>query len=103
MQNVLEVGSAQGALHSKAPSGSVHPPQNLNPESSSLTFEETIMSKDSRLTYSMPGRPFDDEENAGYAMFNDSLGTVHIADSTGLDEEMETGDAKTYNFPTHED
>jgi hypothetical protein len=44
-----------------------------------------------------------DEESAGYAMFNDSFGSVHVADSTGLDEDMETGDAKTWNFPTSED
>jgi hypothetical protein len=51
----------------------------------------------------MPGRSFDEEENADYAMTNDSFGSVHIADSTGLDEDMETGDAKVSNFPTHED
>jgi hypothetical protein len=61
------------------------------------------MSADSRLYYSMPGGSFDDEESADYAMVNDSFGTVHIADSTGLDEDLETGDAKTWNFPTHED
>ena len=60
------------------------------------------MSADSRLSYSMPGGSFD-EESADYGMFNDSFGSVHIADSTGCDEEMETGDAKMYNFPTHED
>ena len=60
------------------------------------------MSADSRLYYSAPGGSFD-EESADYAMINDSFGTVQIADSTGLDEDMETGDAKTYNFPTHED
>ncbi|HZP06650.1 MAG TPA: hypothetical protein VFB43_17255 [Terracidiphilus sp.] len=55
------------------------------------------------LSYAMPGRSFDDEESADYAMVNDSFGSVHIADSTGLDEDMETGDAKVWNFPTHED
>ncbi len=34
---------------------------------------------------------------------NDSLGTVNEADSTGIDEEKETGDAKKNNFPTRED
>ena len=34
---------------------------------------------------------------------NDSLGTVRPADSTGIDEEKETGDAKDRNFPTRED
>lgn len=61
------------------------------------------MSTESRLSYAMPGRSFDDEESADYAMVNDSFGCVHIADSTGLDEEMETGDAKVWNFPTLED
>jgi len=34
---------------------------------------------------------------------NDSFGTVDIADSTGLDEEKETGDAKELNKDTRED
>ena len=34
---------------------------------------------------------------------NDSLGTVDQADSTGTDEEKETGDAKKNNRPTRED
>ena len=34
---------------------------------------------------------------------NDSLGTVNIADSTGLDESKETGDAKRLNKDTRED
>ncbi|HVN92616.1 MAG TPA: hypothetical protein VMT38_02920 [Terracidiphilus sp.] len=37
------------------------------------------------------------------AVVNDSLGTVDPADSTGLDEEKETGDAKRNNKPTRED
>jgi hypothetical protein len=77
--------------------------QNLNPRLSSSYSKETPMSTNSRLTYSMPGRSLDDEENLGYGMINDSFGSVHLADSTGLDEEMETGDAKTGNFPTRED
>lgn len=36
-------------------------------------------------------------------IFNDALGTIDPADSTGMDEEMETGDAKILNFPTRED
>jgi hypothetical protein len=43
-----------------------------------------------------PGR--DEEE-----VVNDSLGTVDSADSTGTDEDKETGDAKANNFDTHED
>ena len=34
---------------------------------------------------------------------NDSLGTVSIADSTGVDETKETGDAKRLNKNTRED
>lgn len=34
---------------------------------------------------------------------NDSLGTVDEADSTGTDEEKETGEAKKNNRPTRED
>ena len=40
----------------------------------------------------------DDDE-----VVNDSLGTVDPADSTGLDEEKETGDAKALNMDTNED
>jgi hypothetical protein len=41
----------------------------------------------------------DDED----VIVNDSLGTVSQADSTGTDDEEETGDAKKNNFPTKED
>ena len=34
---------------------------------------------------------------------NDSLGTIDWADSNGLDEDKETGDAKAGNWPTRED
>ncbi len=46
---------------------------------------------------------FEDPEVAEEEMVNDSLGTVDIADSTGSDEEKETGDAKVGNKDTHED
>jgi hypothetical protein len=36
-------------------------------------------------------------------LVNDSLGSIHFADSSGTDEELETGDAKAWNFPTRED
>ncbi|HEY1649794.1 MAG TPA: hypothetical protein VGF96_17555 [Terracidiphilus sp.] len=61
------------------------------------------MSAECRLSYTMLGGSFTEDEIADYAMTNDSFGSVHIADSTGLDEDMETGDAKTYNLPTLED
>ena len=43
--------------------------------------------------------PDDDEDE----IVNDSLGEVTPADSTGVDEEKETGEAKKENFPTRED
>jgi len=44
-------------------------------------------------------------ETAAYedVLVNDSMGSIHLADSSGMDEELETGDAKTWNFPTRED
>ena len=36
-------------------------------------------------------------------LYNDALGSIHLADSTGMDEDLETGDAKTWNFQTYED
>jgi hypothetical protein len=36
-------------------------------------------------------------------MVNDSLGTISPSDSTGVDEDKETGDAKDKSFPTKED
>jgi len=42
-----------------------------------------------------------DEFDTG--VVNDSFGTVDIADSTGIEEELETGEAKTANFDTRED
>jgi hypothetical protein len=37
------------------------------------------------------------------ALWNDSLGTIDSADSTGSDEAKETGDAKNGNTKTRED
>jgi hypothetical protein len=42
-------------------------------------------------------------EDEDEEVVNDSLGTIHPADSTGTDEDKETGDAKKDNFPTRED
>lgn len=49
-----------------------------------------------------PGR-FEDPEGAEEAVINDSLGTIDTSDSTGTDDDLETGDAKADNFDTHED
>ena len=46
------------------------------------------------------GKTTVDEEDV---IVNDSLGTVDEADSTGTENEKETGDAKKNNFPTKED
>jgi hypothetical protein len=45
------------------------------------------------------GKCVDDDE----VIVNDSLGTTTPADSSGVDEEKETGEAKDKNFPTRED
>jgi hypothetical protein len=55
-------------------------------------------------THTEPGayqevNPEDDDNG----VVNDSFGTVDPADSTGLDESKETGDAKTRNKDTRED
>jgi len=51
--------------------------------------------------YEMPCR--EQEETEYEVVVNDSLGTVVSADSTGTDEEKETGDAKWLNANTRED
>lgn len=54
-------------------------------------------------THEQPGGFVDETADPEDGMVNDSFGTVDIADSTGLDEEKETGDAKDLNQDTHED
>ena len=59
------------------------------------------MSTGPKTTYAPPpGCMSGDEDDE---VVNDSLGTVDSADSTGSDEDLETGDAKADNFDTHED
>jgi hypothetical protein len=53
--------------------------------------------------HEQPGGFIDRNANADDGVVNDSLGEVNTADSTGLDEEKETGDAKAHNKNTHED
>lgn len=60
------------------------------------------MSRKAKPTDTQPGRSVKDEEGDD-GVVNDSLGTVDPADSTGVDEEKETGDAKVGNKDTHED
>ena len=59
------------------------------------------MSAKTRPTHEMPGGQTEDKEDDG--VVNDSLGTIDPADSTGLDEKQETGDAKKNNTPKRED
>ena len=60
------------------------------------------MSTGPKPTHTQPGG-FEVPERIDDAVINDSLGTVDIADSTGTDEEKETGDAKDKNLNTRED
>lgn len=54
-------------------------------------------------THVLPGGFVDESYDPYDGVTNDSFGTVDFADSTGLDEELETGDAKYYNLNTRED
>lgn len=54
-------------------------------------------------THTQPGGFIEENDKADDGVVNDSLGTVDIADSTGVDEEKETGEAKDKNFKTTED
>jgi hypothetical protein len=59
------------------------------------------MNAKTKYTHEMPGGQAEDEIDDG--VVNDSLGTIDIADSDGLDEKKETGDAKKNNTPKRED
>jgi hypothetical protein len=59
------------------------------------------MSAKTKPTHELPGGQTEDTKDDG--VVNDSLGTVDPADSTGSDEEKETGDAKKNNTPKRED
>jgi hypothetical protein len=55
-------------------------------------------------THTQPGGlVIEDEDARDDGLFNDSLGTIDLADSTGVDDELETGDAKFLNASTRED
>jgi hypothetical protein len=56
-----------------------------------------------KSTDPQPGGFVEKPEKTDDGVVNDSLGTVDPADSTGLDEDKETGDAKKNNKPTRED
>ncbi len=59
------------------------------------------MSAKTKPTHEMPGGQIEDEQDDG--VVNDSLGTIDPADSDGLDEKKETGDAKKGNIRKRED
>ena len=54
-------------------------------------------------THTQPGGFVEENTNADDGVVNDSLGTIDIADSSGVEDEKETGDAKAKNKNTHED
>jgi hypothetical protein len=53
-------------------------------------------------SYTLPGGMMEISDDDDI-LVNDALGSIHAADSSGTDEELETGDAKAWNFPTRED
>ena len=61
------------------------------------------MNTHSKPTHSQGDGFTEEDEEGETGTVNDALGTVSVADSTGLDENKETGEAKDNNFDTHED
>ena len=61
------------------------------------------MSENRKPTHTQPGGFIEEDEGAEDGVVNDSLGTIDIADSTGTDEDKETGEAKDKNKDTRED
>jgi hypothetical protein len=65
--------------------------------------QEGRMTEKLKPTHTQPGGLEEKNPPADDGVVNDSFGTIDIADSTGLDESKETGDAKRLNKNTHED
>jgi hypothetical protein len=61
------------------------------------------MSDKLKSTHEQPGGFVKEDDANDDGVVNDSLGTVDPADSTGSDEEKETGDAKVGNEDKRED
>lgn len=61
------------------------------------------MNEKAQRTHTQPGGFVAPDTKKDDGIVNDSLGTVDIADSTGVDPEKETGDAKAKNKNTRED
>jgi aryl-alcohol dehydrogenase-like predicted oxidoreductase len=98
-------------LDSERPSTPERPPHSTRAKSPLLqqvwqrahpTGKEAPMIKGPKPTHTQPGG-FEDPEQSEDEVVNDSFGTVDTADSTGSDEDLETGDAKANNLDTHED
>ena len=56
-----------------------------------------------KSTHPQPSGLLELDEQADDGVVNDSLGTVNIADSSGIEDEKETGEAKIGNANTRED
>ena len=61
------------------------------------------MSEKLKPTHTQPGGLAEKHPKPDNGIVNDSLGTVDSADSTGIDEDKETGDAKRENRNARED
>ena len=61
------------------------------------------MTTKAKPTHEQPGGFQDENVEPDDGVVDDSFGTVAPADSTGLDETKETGDAKRQNKNTRED
>ncbi|MGA9585431.1 MAG: hypothetical protein WBQ95_08900 [Terracidiphilus sp.] len=61
------------------------------------------MTEKLKPTHTQPGGFEEKNPPPDDGVVNDSFGTVDIADSTGLDESKETGDARRLNKNTRED
>ncbi|HEY1576705.1 MAG TPA: hypothetical protein VGF82_06485 [Terracidiphilus sp.] len=61
------------------------------------------MTKETKPTHTQPGAFQEVNPKNDDGVVNDSFGTVDPADSTGLDEDKETGDARRQNKNTRED
>jgi hypothetical protein len=59
------------------------------------------MTTKTKPTHQAPGGQTENKKDD--SVVNDSLGTIDPADSTGTDEDKETGDAKKGNKDTRED
>ena len=54
-------------------------------------------------THTVPGAYVEENDEADNGVFNDALGTIDTSDSSGIEEELETGEAKIGNSNTRED